>query len=116
MNCEVGALVATRDKLTINDLTVKHITVYPQKYTYFSLRFILFCCYLCFSESGLFIYIIQEFFDGNETTISEFWKIRVTSLVMTSSNGNIFRVIDPLWGEFTGLRWIPRTKASDAEL
>ena len=38
-------------------------------------------------------------------------------LVMkTSSNGNIFRVISPLWGESTGHRWIPLTKASDAEL
>ena len=37
-------------------------------------------------------------------------------LVMTSSNGNIFRVTGPLCGEFTGQRWIPRTKASDAEL
>ena len=29
---------------------------------------------------------------------------------------NIFRVIGPLYGEFTGHRWIPLTKASDAEL
>ena len=36
--------------------------------------------------------------------------------MMTSSNGNIFRVTGPLCGEFTGHRWIPRTKASDAEL
>ena len=36
--------------------------------------------------------------------------------MMTSSNGNIFRVTGHLCGEFTGLRWIPRTKASDAEL
>ena len=36
--------------------------------------------------------------------------------MMTSSNGNIFRVTGPLWGEFTGDRWIPHTKASDAEL
>ena len=36
--------------------------------------------------------------------------------MMTSSNGNIFRVIEPLCGEFTGHRWIPLTKASDAEL
>ena len=34
----------------------------------------------------------------------------------TSSNGNIFRVTGPLCGEFTGQRWIPLTKASDAEL
>ena len=36
--------------------------------------------------------------------------------MMTSSNGNIFRVTGPLWGESTGHRWIPLTKASDAEL
>ena len=36
--------------------------------------------------------------------------------MMTSSNGNIFRVTDHLCGEFTGPRWIPRTKASEAEL
>ena len=36
--------------------------------------------------------------------------------MMTSSNGNSFRVTDHLCGEFTGHRWIPSTKASDAEL
>ena len=36
--------------------------------------------------------------------------------MMTSSNGNIFRVTGPSCGEFTGHRWIPRTKASNAEL
>ena len=40
-----------------------------------------------------------------------FWTI-----MMTSSYGNIFRVTGPLCGEFTGNRWIPLTKASDAEL
>ena len=35
---------------------------------------------------------------------------------MTSSHGNIFRVTGRLRGEFTGHRWIPRTKASDAKL
>ena len=35
---------------------------------------------------------------------------------MTSSNGNIFRDTGPLCGEFTGHRWIPHTKANDAEL
>ena len=33
--------------------------------------------------------------------------------MMTSSNENIFRVTGPLYGEFTGHRWIPLTKASD---
>ena len=36
--------------------------------------------------------------------------------MMTSSNGNIFRVTGHLCEEFTGPRWIPHTKASDAEL
>ena len=36
--------------------------------------------------------------------------------MMTSSNGNLFRVTGHLCGEFTGPRWIPHTKASDAEL
>ena len=33
-----------------------------------------------------------------------------------SSNGNIFHATSLLWGEFTGHRRIPRTKASVAEL
>ena len=36
--------------------------------------------------------------------------------MITSSKGNIFRVTGHLCGEFTGQRWISRTKASDAEL
>ena len=35
--------------------------------------------------------------------------------MMTSSNGNFFRVTGHLCGEFTGTRWVPCTKASDAE-
>ena len=40
------------------------------------------------------------------------WKMRM----MTSSNGTIFRVTVHLCGEFTGPRWNPHRKASDAEL
>ena len=36
--------------------------------------------------------------------------------MMTSSNGNIFRVSGPLWGEFSCHPWIHLTKACDAEL
>ena len=43
-------------------------------------------------------------------------KSGIIYLMMTSSNGNIFRVTGHLCGEFTGPRWIPHTKASDAEL
>ena len=38
------------------------------------------------------------------------------AFMMTSSNGNIFRVTGHLCGEFTGPRWIPRKKDSDVEL
>ena len=37
-------------------------------------------------------------------------------IMMTSSNGNIFRVTGLLCGEFIGFRWILHTKASDTEL
>ena len=36
--------------------------------------------------------------------------------MMTLSNENVFRVTASLWGESNGHRWIPLTKASDAEL
>ena len=48
------------------------------------------------------------------TSIYEY--LQYTKIVMTSSNGNIFRVTGPLCGEFTGHRWIPLTKTSDAKL
>ena len=41
---------------------------------------------------------------------------KIDNTMVTSSNGNIFRVTDPFWGEFTSHRWIPLTKASDVEL
>ena len=37
-------------------------------------------------------------------------------IMLTSSNGNIVRAAGPWWGESSGHRWIPLTKASDAEL
>ena len=39
----------------------------------------------------------------------------IQCIMMTSSNENIFRVSGHLCREFTGPRWIPHTKASDAE-
>ena len=40
-----------------------------------------------------------------------FSQVTCLSYMIRLSNGNIFRVIGPLFGEFTGHRWIPRTKA-----
>ena len=45
---------------------------------------------------------------------SMFWRFQLT--MMMSSNGNILCDTGHLCGEFTGHRWIPLTKASDAEL
>ena len=40
----------------------------------------------------------------------------IMSSLITSSNGNTFRVAGLLCGEFTSHRWIPHTKARDVEL
>ena len=40
----------------------------------------------------------------------------IRRFMMTSSNGIIFRIAGPLWGESTGHQLILLTKASDAEL
>ena len=50
---------------------------------------------------------------GAEEIMGLVWQ---TFSMMTSSNGNIFRVTEPLCGEFTVHRWSPLTKANDAEL
>ena len=40
----------------------------------------------------------------------------IKHIMMTSSNGNIFRVTGPLWGAFTGQQWISLTKASNVDV
>ena len=42
------------------------------------------------------------------------WR-RYRDFMVMSSNGNVFHVTGLLCGEFTGHRWIPHPKASDAE-
>ena len=54
--------------------------------------------------------------EGNPSVTGGFSPTTECGHMMTSSNGNIFRVTGPLCGEYTGHRWIPLTKASDAEL
>ena len=51
-----------------------------------------------------------------ESDLYKFLLFGFSPFMMTSSNGNIFCVTGPLCGEFTGHRWLPLTKASDAEL
>ena len=43
-------------------------------------------------------------------------RLTLCIIMMTSSNWSIFSVTGLLWGEYTGHRWIPLTKAIDAEL
>ena len=45
---------------------------------------------------------------SSPSLITDHWK-RSMVIMMTSSNGNIFRVTGHLCGEFTGHRWIPHT-------
>ena len=55
--------------------------------------------------------------NGNMISISlpavGYWRHSSQFVMMTSSNWNIFRVTDPLSGEFPTQRWLPLTKASD---
>ena len=52
----------------------------------------------------------------SETWLHQSSFLWIRLFTMTSSNGNIFSATGNLCGEFTGQRWIPCTKASDAEL
>ena len=61
--------------------------------------------------------IWQEAHVRNSVSVTTYcdWLIwHMSSSVMTSSNGNIFRVTGPLRREFTAYRWIPLTEAIDA--
>ena len=54
--------------------------------------------------------------DKLTTLLSSVVKFEISpEFMMTSSNGNIFRITGPLWGESIGHWRIPITKASDAE-
>ena len=59
------------------------------------------------------VYVFKQRVQGNKNINGFPTNVRV---MMTSSNGNIFRVTGHLCGEFIGHRWIPHTKAGDAEL
>ena len=92
----------------------------------FMLCFILLWLYQQFSVDSwdTFTHSLQVYFTVTGAIMSvpltdmvylRLWLVYV-SIMMTSSNGSISRVTGHLCGEFTGPRWIPHTKASDAEL
>ena len=72
----------------------------------------LWCCPNM--DEATMTYIIMMI-DCHEIT-TEFKEARILWIMMMSSNRNIFRVNGPFCWDFTDDRWIPRPKASDAEL
>ena len=99
---KMGPYISVTDSLIVWDLAVKSAPtswcmsyIYIYIYIYIHMYIIYMCVCVC-------IHVCD--------------KAHITFFMMTSSHGNIFHVIGHLSGEFTGSRWIPRTKASDAEL
>ena len=73
----------------------------------------LYLFLLCFTLSAL---AGPMFVAASQTSLQPLNLTREKIHIMTSLNGNIFRETCTLCGEFTGHRWIPRTKDRDAEL
>ena len=109
-------------KYTASHIYLKKIQN-PEIYSPLQLRWLILKTWLWWIEatreeltlgSGSFS-AMQAMIDTTETLKSNS-TLHQNIYVITSSKGNIFRVTGPLCGEFTGHRWIPHTKASDAEL
>ena len=62
------------------------------------------------------VFIICKVGSSDQHVYSSVRHFQIVPDMMTSWNGNIFLLTGPLCGEFTGYRWIPLIKASDAEL
>ena len=79
------------------------------------------CCTICTSSQQLCNFVDPQIFRSDQhdsvwliwhqELINSCWDLQeyIPMIMMTSSNGNIFRVTGPLCVEFTGDRWIPRT-------
>ena len=76
------------------------------------LSFVVLTVFICDS----FTHFPQGWFTGSELILKIMGKTWQPCVMMTLSNGNTFRITGPLREEFIGHRWIPLTKASDAEL
>ena len=57
----------------------------------------------CYHSKQIFVNIPKLFLFNH----SKLERYAVENIMMTSSNGNIFRVTGPLWGETIGHLWIP---------
>ena len=85
---------------------VHDICAYHQKYSFST--FMIYAKHVANSRLGMYLPTYRS--------ISKTRDVLLYMDIMTSSNGNIFRVTGHLWGESTGDRWIPLTKASNAHL
>ena len=65
----------------------------------------------CFVSGDMHLFALPY---CTKITAHPFTLILDLSIMMTSSNGNFFRVTGPFCGEFTGHLWISHTKDSDA--
>ena len=103
--------------LEINECQIKHYLFYlPVNRPFFKCLFTL-----CKKQTLCILY--QYYPISSKVVVYPHWHkssaiaVKLCKFIMmTSSNGNIFRVTGALCGEFTGHRWIPHTKASAAEL
>ena len=81
---------------------------FSRSYNLFYKMYIWFCCVLlCYR------YAIRSMWSIHSSVrlfSSCLWLLHWHEIMVTSSNGNNFRVTGPLWGESTGYRWIPLTK------
>ena len=93
-----------------NEWYQDHNVFFPYK-----IMLILFIMSLVYLDGGKHSLNIKSNFKQTGNRCSD-TTLKSTVIMMTSSNGNIFRVTGHLCGKFLGHRWIPRTKASDAEL
>ena len=64
--------------------------------------------------------LVIQYYNGSQNCRKDITRylcpLRLQFYMMTSTNGNIFRITGPSYGEFTGDWWIPPTKPSDADL
>ena len=52
----------------------------------------------------------------SKNCVYDYWDVLQSPIeIMTTSNGNIFRITGPLWQESTGDRWIPFTRVNNAD-
>ena len=77
---------------------------------------VLKCRYVAYTQSNDCASQTSKSYHGTIDHTYTLTLFSFTVTMMTSSNGNTFRVTGPLWGESAGHWWIPLTKASGVEL